>query len=137
MRDFLAAIVALCVVLIVTAVNASPDVAIRQAGWIALVANTPGQVGPNPQGRVELQFKNDGPNDVCCGYTPAALNCATPGANAGARYKSGEGIIRCVFPDKTLYCVDASGGSKISVDEAYMRTATATATATSTPTNTP
>lgn len=127
MRDLLIALTVLFGV--VTVAIAAPEISIRRAGRILLVANTPQVVG-TAAGRVELQFKNEGDNDICCGYTPAALNCATPGANAGFRYKSGEGIIRCVFPDIPLFCVDATGGSEVSVDEAFLLAGTPTATPT-------
>lgn len=128
MRDFL---VVLCIFVLIATVafgGAPPDVAVRRAGRIILVANTPQVVG-TAAGRVELQLKNEGANDICCGQTPAALNCATPGADAGFRYKSGEGIIRCVFPDIPYYCVDAVGGSEVSVEEAFLLEGTPTPTA--------
>lgn len=125
LRDLLIALLA--VALTATVVLAVPEIAIRRAGRIILVANTP-QVLGTAAGRVELQLKNEGANDICCGQTPAALNCGTPGANAGFRYKSGEGIIRCVFPDIPYYCVDSVGGSEVSVEEAFLLAGTPTAT---------
>lgn len=120
MRDLVVALLA--VIVVAAAIVSGQQTALRQAGRNILVANTPVAIGSNDPGRVELQFKNEGENDVCCGYTPAALNCATPGAHSGFRYKSGEGIIRCVFPDIKLWCVDPVGGSEVSWDEAFLRT---------------
>jgi hypothetical protein len=129
-RDLVIAVIVLLVV--VGVAFGSAQVEVRQGAGVLLAANTPAVIG-NAAGRVELKFKNDGPNSIACGEEGDTLSL-TPGTRSGQKLKSDQSEIRRVFPDRVVRCLDPVGGSIVSYDEALLRTATATATATATPT---